>query len=230
MQPFCLTEDDRLTVLTVLGHTSGARATSTSTFYLARKEKGNPWHDLGTAITYCRRYALQAMICVAPEEDDDAATAVPMAPPRRAEPPKPQPRPDPQPQANRPAQVKPAAQKQAPKVEPQRAEDSPEAARAALEETPAPKPAAKPDPLDAPYSTDPNIGPTLNRLFGERRISAPECHRFCLETFGIRPDELTEKLSIRQARVLITAIEAASPCTCAPGVKVCAERGRLRTP
>lgn len=52
---------------TILMHTSGQ--TLTSTFSMPVKDSTNP-QAVGSALTYARRYALSAMVGVAPEDDD----------------------------------------------------------------------------------------------------------------------------------------------------------------
>jgi hypothetical protein len=65
-------------VTTMLMHTSGA--------YIAEELEvagGNNVQQLGSAITYARRYALAAMAGIAPDEDDDGNTAATSPPPQR---------------------------------------------------------------------------------------------------------------------------------------------------
>jgi hypothetical protein len=69
-------------VRTMLAHKSGQFMFSD----LLVQSEGSDARSVGSAITYGRRYALMAILGVAPEYDDDgaAATATPPAPPRSA--------------------------------------------------------------------------------------------------------------------------------------------------
>jgi hypothetical protein len=60
-------------LVTVLLHESGATLTARS---LLPHNDGDTIQQLGSAITYLRRYALQAMLGIASEEDDDGNAAV----------------------------------------------------------------------------------------------------------------------------------------------------------
>lgn len=67
-----VTQDDgRLSVTTVLHHTSG----ESLRFGPLAGPGGSKWQDLGSAITYARRYALCAALGIAGDEDDDGASA-----------------------------------------------------------------------------------------------------------------------------------------------------------
>lgn len=65
------TENMEVTVTTLLMHASGQWIESVLTF---RAEAAAP-QKIGSAITYARRYALSAMVGVAPSDDDDGAAA-----------------------------------------------------------------------------------------------------------------------------------------------------------
>ena len=60
------TDKKRQTLITTLAHSSGQWINSTVTLPL---QKGTP-QDLGSCITYCRRYALAAMVGIFQEDDD----------------------------------------------------------------------------------------------------------------------------------------------------------------
>lgn len=64
-------DDGRLEVWTYLHHSSG----DVLTFGPLSGRASASWQDTGSAITYARRYALGAALGIAPEDDDDAATA-----------------------------------------------------------------------------------------------------------------------------------------------------------
>jgi hypothetical protein len=64
-------EGNRVTVTTLLLHASGQWIRSE----LTTQAKGAGPQDLGSAITYCRRYGLSAAVGVAPDEDDDGNQA-----------------------------------------------------------------------------------------------------------------------------------------------------------
>lgn len=59
-------EGDKQALVTTLGHSSGQWIRSTVVLPL---QKGTP-QDLGSCITYCRRYALAAMVGIFQEDDD----------------------------------------------------------------------------------------------------------------------------------------------------------------
>lgn len=79
------TRDGALALVTRIAHASGEYIESI--FYWPMPLR---IHDLGAAITYLRRYALSAMLCLAADHDDDAA---PLArpPERSARPERPEP-------------------------------------------------------------------------------------------------------------------------------------------
>lgn len=62
-----------VTVATILLHESGEERTSKLTFPISGK--GNPIQILGSIITYLRRYALMALLGIAPGDDDDGNAA-----------------------------------------------------------------------------------------------------------------------------------------------------------
>lgn len=68
VQPVASHENGTVTVTTILGHSSGQWI---ATDLVMRTGSGTP-QAVGTAIAYGRRYALQALICVASEDDDGA--------------------------------------------------------------------------------------------------------------------------------------------------------------
>lgn len=63
--------DGRICVTTTLHHTSG----ETLTFGTVEGPGNGRWQDLGSAITYARRYALSSALGIAADEDDDGAHA-----------------------------------------------------------------------------------------------------------------------------------------------------------
>lgn len=44
---------------------------------------GLSWHQIGSAVSYARRYALTALLGLAPDDDDDAVTTLPAKPAAR---------------------------------------------------------------------------------------------------------------------------------------------------
>jgi hypothetical protein len=78
-------DPEMVSVVTVLGHKSGQWMRGTLTM---RPVKSDP-QGIGSALTYCRRYALAAVAGVAPEDDDGNAASVKpgeeAAPPRITE-------------------------------------------------------------------------------------------------------------------------------------------------
>lgn len=58
-------------LVTTLGHSSGQWMKSTLPLKMSSDKVANPIQALGSSITYLRRYALAAMVGVAPDEDDD---------------------------------------------------------------------------------------------------------------------------------------------------------------
>lgn len=76
-----VSEDGRIGVRTVLIHESGEMLDG---IYTVRPAKDDP-QGAGGAITYCRRYALAAFLCIAQEDDDgNGASAPRREPPRQA--------------------------------------------------------------------------------------------------------------------------------------------------
>ena len=79
-------EGDRVYVTTRLGHASGEWIQDSTPLLIGRHDM----QGLGSAITYARRYALMAMVGLAPEDDDGnkaAASPAASAPPKKAPPP-----------------------------------------------------------------------------------------------------------------------------------------------
>jgi hypothetical protein len=73
------TEDGRVGVTTILMHASGQWISDT---LVMKPTKDDP-QGVGSCITYARRYALAAMVGVAPEDDDgNAASAKPASTPK----------------------------------------------------------------------------------------------------------------------------------------------------
>lgn len=64
-------EDGRLCVYTTLWHTSG----ESLRFGPLSGPMGQTWQQVGSAITYARRYALLAALGIAADDDDDGAAA-----------------------------------------------------------------------------------------------------------------------------------------------------------
>jgi hypothetical protein len=63
-------------LFTMLGHSSGQWISSTMPIRIKMEGKGgNELQALGAAITYLRRFALSALVGVAPDDDNDANTA-----------------------------------------------------------------------------------------------------------------------------------------------------------
>lgn len=63
--------DGAVTVRTILSHTSGEWIASELTMPVAKRDA----HGVGSALTYCRRYALSALVGIAPDDDDDGNAA-----------------------------------------------------------------------------------------------------------------------------------------------------------
>jgi|GEM_PF-4412767 len=80
-------KDSRLTIETLLVHTSGQWFRSDLTFPVAQMTP----QGLGGVITYLRRYALSSLLGIAPDDDDDAQSATDAA---KANPPRQQPTPE----------------------------------------------------------------------------------------------------------------------------------------
>jgi len=72
-------DDGRLGITTTVHHLSGEALR----FGPLAGPSGGKWQDLGSAITYARRYALCAALGIAGDDDDDAASA-PVADPEPA--------------------------------------------------------------------------------------------------------------------------------------------------
>jgi hypothetical protein len=66
-----INDGDRIGVETVIYHSSGDSIDSRFTVSLTKNDP----QGAGSAITYCRRYALTSMLGLNVEEDDDANTA-----------------------------------------------------------------------------------------------------------------------------------------------------------
>lgn len=81
-------------VRTILLHTSGQWICSR--YVMPIPDKLTP-QAVGSAITYARRYALSAIVGIAPDDDDDG-NAASVTPARQEAPPKPAPKPEPKPQ------------------------------------------------------------------------------------------------------------------------------------
>lgn len=71
LQPVTTTPDGKHAVETVLLHESGEYIASTMTLELTKTNM----QDLGSAITYARRYSLQSLVFI-PSEDDDGEKAM----------------------------------------------------------------------------------------------------------------------------------------------------------
>lgn len=135
----------RCRLRTNLGHSSGSFMFTVSEFPGVpegeREDGKNPWQLLGSAITYARRYAAQAMLGVAPNDDDDAASTAPQQRQQvRSTPPNLPPQ--------RQQQAQKPAQQQAQK--PQAAPTQPAAQKPAAQPAPASQPAAQPPAQPAP--------------------------------------------------------------------------------
>ena len=83
-QDIAVTADGRLGISTTLHHTSG----ETLTFGPVAGPNGSTWQQLGSGITYARRYGLLAALGLAADEDDDGASAGTEQPKRKPEPPR----------------------------------------------------------------------------------------------------------------------------------------------
>jgi ERF superfamily len=77
----------KVTVLTILGHSSGQSRSSSLTITAMRQIQGGGWEEcanpqaIGSAIHYARRYALSAIVGVTAEDDDgNAATGATIVP------------------------------------------------------------------------------------------------------------------------------------------------------
>lgn len=85
---FASTQNDSVSVETMLAHSSGEYVSSTLSLPVGRKfdKDGNMLpldvQSIGSAITYARRYALSAILSLA-ADDDDGNAAVGSAPPRQ---------------------------------------------------------------------------------------------------------------------------------------------------
>lgn len=80
-----LTTEGRMTMTTMLVHSSGQWVRETLSIPLAKQDP----QGYGSAVTYARRYALQSFIGIAPEDDDGNAASAPAPrrePERKAEP------------------------------------------------------------------------------------------------------------------------------------------------
>jgi hypothetical protein len=102
---------DLVEVITTLAHTSGEWVRGT---LVMKPVKADP-QGIGSALTYARRYALAAIVGIAPEDDDGNAASQPGKPPTKAPPPPPPrqatpapkpPAPPPDPNAMQTARVK----------------------------------------------------------------------------------------------------------------------------
>lgn len=62
-------------LVTILGHSSGQWIRSVMSIRVKPSGKTNELQDRGSVLTYLRRYALSAIVGVAPAEDDDGAKA-----------------------------------------------------------------------------------------------------------------------------------------------------------
>ena len=71
------TAEKGVSVVTVLGHSSGEFMSSEATFPV--KDIGNP-QSMGSSITYARRYCLSAAIGLVADDDDDGNAASPQKP------------------------------------------------------------------------------------------------------------------------------------------------------
>ena len=224
---------------TILGHgESGAYMESVSTFDANQDTMQNKWQALGSAITYCKRYSAQGTLGVAPEQDDDGASAG--APTRQSPPPtRPQPKP---PQARQEA----PRQKETPKPQPApQAKPEPDLASAVADamlqgDDPEPPQAAivhsapvadthkVADGEDRPYHADETLRTAINKALQDKRLTIQEFKRYCFEKFGINPAEVTDKLTIAQGRIALVAARFCTDCSCPPGTK-CVEKGRMKS-
>jgi hypothetical protein len=67
--------DAGIVLRTMLGHSSGQWIDSEIPITLAPNGKKNELQELGSALTYLRRYSLMAMVGISPVEDDDDGAA-----------------------------------------------------------------------------------------------------------------------------------------------------------
>lgn len=71
LQPFYTDERGDYVVETILAHSSGQYISAKITLPVAQKNM----QPIGSAVTYAKRYALQAMLCLAGDDDDDGEGA-----------------------------------------------------------------------------------------------------------------------------------------------------------
>lgn len=74
-------EEGKLEVWTYIHHASG----EVLTYGAIVGRAGSSWQELGSAVTYARRYALAAALGIAPDEDTDANTVTPTPPASKVE-------------------------------------------------------------------------------------------------------------------------------------------------
>lgn len=73
MQSQTMNDQGKLFLITTLGHSSGQWIKSILPIVVSPdgSRKGNPLHELGSAITYIRRYAITSLLGIASEDEDD---------------------------------------------------------------------------------------------------------------------------------------------------------------
>lgn len=75
LQPL-VKEENQWVLRTILAHESGAYLEGSLPIPTQTAQGGSrAWQELGSAVTYARRYMVGAMLGIAPEEDDDGAAA-----------------------------------------------------------------------------------------------------------------------------------------------------------
>jgi hypothetical protein len=218
----------------------GARLEAITTFD-ATEETGymSKWQQVGSAITYCRRYSAQALLGVAPKEDDDGKSAPaptnrqapPPTPTRQSAPVKPaQPR-QPKPQPAAPARG-PEDEVAAAMLAAQAEEEGSADAKAGMQYATPQQAVAQPDPLSSEpaqqepsYLTDDKVRTEMQQAMPKNKIPASFLKRHLHAHYNILPADIGTKLTISQAKEVTAAMNAAPPCRC--GKPVCEEPERL---
>lgn len=182
------TQGGGVAVGTLLLHSSGQWLEYEPIFVPSKDDA----HGVGSGATYGRRYALCAVVGIAPTDDDaNAATGRPAEPVRREEPRREPPKPTPRP-ATPPVQQAPKAAPAAPKP----ADPAPAPAVAVKPETPPEKPASVPPA--APATVDNGEKPNqatrteLHRLCLKIGLKSLEAENFCREVTGLPSGKLTQ--------------------------------------
>ncbi len=177
-------DGDAWTLRTILAHGSGAYLEARAVIPAVAD-----WQKLGSAVTYCRRYQVGALLGVAPEADDDGNAAVD-AKPREQPPAKSNSRPTPPPtqEKAKPAQQSKPALAAVPDPKPEQAKAPSMPPPAEPEETPA----GEPEPFK------PESFAALKTRTEELGFTKEFTREWCMKLVGKHPKDVTTEDEVQR--------------------------------